>query len=110
MILPSTPLIVTRLGDTPKGAEKGETGRSLVRTFEHPYLRLRLVEYEAGYLADHWCDRGHVVHVVDGELMLELRDGRSIALRKGDCFVVSDHGDASHRIRTAAGGTAFIVD
>jgi quercetin dioxygenase-like cupin family protein len=110
MILPSTPLIVTRLGDAPKAAETGETGRSLARTFELPDLRLRLVEYEAGYLADHWCDRGHVLHVVDGELTLELRDGRSIALRKGDCFLVSDHGDASHRIRTAAGGTAFIVD
>lgn len=110
MVLPSTPLIVTRLGEAPRTAEKGETGRSLARTFELPDLRLRIVEYEAGYLADHWCDRGHVLHVVEGELTLELRDGRSIALRKGDCFVVSDHGDASHRIRTAAGGTAFIVD
>ncbi len=110
MVLPSTPLIVTRLGEAPRIAEAGETGRSLSRTFQLPELRLRLIEYEAGYLADHWCDRGHVLHVVDGELTLELRDGRSIALRKGDCFVVSDHGDASHRIRTAAGGTAFIAD
>ena len=110
MVLPPTQLIVTRLGEAPRTAEKGETGGSLARTFELPDLRLRLVEYKAGYLADHWCDRGHVLHVVDGELTLELRDGRSIALRKGDCFVVSDHGDASHRIRTEAGGTAFIVD
>lgn len=110
MLLPSTPLIVARLGEAPRIAETGETGRSLARTLEVHDLRVRLVEYEAGYLADHWCDRGHVVHVVDGELTLELRDGRTVALRKGDCFVVSDHGDASHRIRTAAGGTAFIVD
>ena len=110
MVLPSTPLIVTRLSEAPRVAEAGEIARSLAQTFELSDLRLRLVEYEAGYLADHWCDRGHVLHVVDGELTLELRDGRSIALRKGDCFVVSDHGDASHRIRTASGGKALIVD
>jgi len=109
MVLPRTPLIVTRLGEAPRTAETGEIGRSLAQTFELSGLRLRLVEYEAGYVADHWCDRGHVLHVVDGELTLELRDGRSMALRKGDCFV-SDQDDASHRIRTAAGGTAFIVD
>jgi quercetin dioxygenase-like cupin family protein len=110
VVLPSTPLIVTRLSEAPLVAEAGEIARSLAQTFELSGLRLRLVEYEAGYLADHWCDRGHILHVVDGDLTLELRDGRSMLLRKGDCFVVSDHGDASHRIRTASGGTAFIVD
>lgn len=110
MILLSTPLILARLGEAPRSAETGETGRSLTRTFELSGLRLRLVEYEAGYLADHWCDRGHVLHVMDGELTLELRDGRSVGLRKGDCFVVSDQGDASHHIRTDVGGSAFIVD
>ena len=110
MVLPSTPLIVTRLGEAPNSVEKGENGRSLARTFELPGLRVRLVDYEAGYLADHWCDRGHDLHVVEGELTLELQDGRAFALRKGDCFIVSDQGDASHRIRTAAGASAFIVD
>jgi quercetin dioxygenase-like cupin family protein len=110
VVLPSTPLIVTRLSESRRVAEAGVIARSLAQTFELSGLRLRLVEYEAGYLADHWCDRGHILHVVDGDLTLELRDGRSMLLRKGDCFVVSDHGDASHGIRTASGGTAFIVD
>jgi hypothetical protein len=54
----------------------GETGRATWRTLEAGNARVRIVEYSAGYLADHWCERGHVLHVLDGELVTELRDGR----------------------------------
>ena len=32
--------------------DPGETGRSVSRTFERAGVRVRLVEYEAGFLAD----------------------------------------------------------
>jgi hypothetical protein len=41
---------------------KGETGTSFWQTLEFSGLRVRIVEYEAGYLADHWCSKGHNVH------------------------------------------------
>ena len=60
--------------------------------------------------ADHWCDRGHVLYVVAGELETELRDGRTFTLTAGMSYQVSDHGDAAHRSSTTTGATLFIVD
>lgn len=110
MRIPPTPFTVVRLTRFDRTMEPGETGRSFSRAAETPDMRLRLVEYEAGYLADHWCDRGHVLHVIDGELTVELQDGRSFALQKGDSFVVSDRGDSSHRVRSERGASVFIAD
>jgi hypothetical protein len=73
-------------------------------------LRVRMVEYSQGYLADHWCDRGHVLYVVSGELDTELRDGRKFKLLPGMSYQVSDFGDAAHRSSTITGATLFIVD
>jgi len=73
-------------------------------------LRVRQVEYSAGYFADHWCDRGHILFVLDGELVTELGDGRSFRLSPGMSYLVSDFGDAAHRSSTKAGARLFIVD
>jgi hypothetical protein len=67
------------------------------------------VEYSAGYVADHWCERGHVIHVLEGELRTELRDGRHFSLAAGQSYVVAD-GDGAHRSRTERGARLFIVD
>jgi quercetin dioxygenase-like cupin family protein len=88
----------------------GETGMAWWRTFTAGDLRVRMVEYSPGYLADHWCDRGHVFLVIEGEVESELRDGRTFMLRAGMSYVVSDHGDAAHRSRTGIGAKLFIVD
>lgn len=88
----------------------GETGASTWREVTSGDLRIRLVDYGAGYLADHWCDRGHVLFVVEGELNVDLRDGRGFALRSGMSFHVSDFGDAAHRVWTKTGSRVFIVD
>ncbi len=87
----------------------GETGEATWRTREIGNVRVRLVEYSPGYLADHWCERGHVIHVLAGELVTELRDGRSFTLQGGQSYVVAD-GDGAHRSRTPRGATLFIVD
>jgi hypothetical protein len=88
----------------------GETGEALWRTFDVGDLRVRLVEYSPGYLADHWCDRGHVLFVLEGELISELKDGRTFKLTPGMSYQVSDHGDAPHRSTTKVGAKLFIVD
>jgi quercetin dioxygenase-like cupin family protein len=87
----------------------GETGDATWRTREVGNVRVRLVEYSAGYLADHWCERGHVIHLLAGELVTELRDGRTFTLHAGESYVVAD-GDGAHRSRTSTGATLFIVD
>lgn len=88
----------------------GETGTAIWRMFEIGDLRIRHVEYTPGYLADHWCDRGHVLYVLEGEMETELRDGRRFALHAGMSYQVSDFGDAAHRSSTRTGAKLFIVD
>ena len=88
----------------------GVTGEALWRTLDIGDLRVRMVEYSPGYLADHWCDRGHVLYVLQGELDTELRDGRTFKLKPGMSYQVSDFGDAAHRSSTKTGAKLFIVD
>jgi len=46
----------------------GETGKAIRRTIEVGNIRVRKVEYSPGYVADHWCSRGHLLLVLEGEL------------------------------------------
>jgi len=110
MKIPATPFTMAKFAELPISIEAGSTGTSISRTKTTSDLRVRVVEYGPGYLADHWCDRGHVFYLLCGEVTVELKDGRSFPMKAGESFQVSDDGDSSHRVRTAIGGTAFIVD
>ena len=59
----------------PKTEHKGVTGVAFWQTIQLPGLRIRIVEYSKGYLADHWCEKGHIVHCLEGEFVSELKDG-----------------------------------
>ncbi|MCP1757273.1 DHCW motif cupin fold protein [Bradyrhizobium elkanii] len=110
MKIPPLPFTVTDWNKLEPSVHPGETGQALWRTLNIGELRVRMVEYSPGYLADHWCDRGHVLYVVTGELDTELRDGRKFTLKPGMSYQVSDFGDAAHRSSTKTGATLFIVD
>jgi hypothetical protein len=88
---------------------KGEVGVATWRTREFGDIRVRLVEYSPGYLADHWCEKGHILLCVDGELTTELKDGRTFTMTPGMSYQVADGADA-HRSRTTKGARLFIVD
>jgi hypothetical protein len=87
----------------------GETGKAIWRTREFGGIRVRMVEYTPGYLADHWCSKGHILLVLDGALDTELADGRCFTLTAGTSYQVAD-GAEPHRSRTAGGAKLFIVD
>lgn len=110
MKIPTLPFTVTNWAEVPVTTHPGETGEALWRSFSIGDLRVRLVEYSPGYLADHWCDRGHVLYVLEGELHSELKDGRRFVLTPGMSYQVSDFGDAAHRSYAPAGARLFIVD
>ncbi len=110
MKLPELAYTLTDWSAVPSTEHPGETGTALWRTFATGDLRVRMVEYSPGYLADHWCDRGHVLLVLEGELETELRDGRTFKLTPGMSYQVSDFGDAAHRSSTRTGCRLFIVD
>ena len=87
----------------------GETGKALWRTRQFGELRVRLVEYSPGYRADHWCEKGHILLCLEGELHTELKDGRTFTLKPGMSYQVAD-GAEPHRSSTAGGARLFIVD
>ena len=87
----------------------GVTGEAHWHTFEMGNIRVRMVEYTPGYLADHWCSRGHVLLVLEGELVTELDDGRTFTLKPGTSYQVADNANP-HRSYTKKGAKLFIVD
>ena len=87
----------------------GEAGMAYWRTLEIGNIRVRMVEYSPGYFADHWCSRGHVLLVLEGELFTELKDGRTFKLTPGISYQVAD-GLEPHRSHTETGAKLFIVD
>ncbi len=92
-----------------KTEHAGETGIAWWQTLQFPGLRLRIVEYSPGYLADHWCRKGHIVHVLGGEFVSEMEDGEVFHLTEGMTYVVSDE-LSSHRSVTESGVKLLIVD
>ena len=68
-----------------------------------------MVEYSANYLADHWCEKGHLLFVLEGELTTELSDGKKLKMTKGMSYQVSDE-LSSHRSFSLAGAKLLIVD
>jgi quercetin dioxygenase-like cupin family protein len=88
---------------------KGETGVAFWRTRDFSGIRVRMVEYTPGYLADHWCVKGHIILCLEGELHTELEDGRKFVLRPGMTYQVADNAEA-HRSFTAVGAKLFVVD
>lgn len=93
----------------PKVEYKGETGTSTWQTIQFTGLRIRIVEYSKGYLADHWCQKGHIVHCLEGEFISELKNGDKTSVKKGMTYVVSDD-LSSHRSYSKDGVKVMIID
>ncbi len=87
----------------------GQTGLALWKTLQLPGLRIRIVTYSQGYLADHWCQKGHIVHCLEGELTTEHENGERYVLRKGMTYVVSDN-LSNHRSVAEGEVKLLIVD
>jgi quercetin dioxygenase-like cupin family protein len=92
-----------------KTVHPGETGTSFWQTLQFDKLRVRIVEYSAGYLADHWCQKGHIVHCLEGAFQSELENGEIFTLNKGMTYVVSDN-LSSHRSISEKGVKLLIID
>lgn len=87
----------------------GETGMAFWQTHQLDGLRIRRVRYSAGYRADHWCSKGHIVHCLEGELISELINGEVHRLTAGSTYVVSDQ-RSEHRSVSSTGASLLIID
>lgn len=99
----------TEWGDVAPSEHRGEAGKAIWRTRQFGDIRVRIIECTPGYVADHWCVKGHIVYCLEGELRTELQDGRTFALRPGMSFQVADNAEP-HRSSTVAGARLLIVD
>jgi hypothetical protein len=87
----------------------GIRGEARWRTRRFGDVRVRMLEYSAGYEADHWCSKGHFLLCLEGDLETELEDGRRFTLGPGMSYQVADGAEA-HRSRSRGGARLFVVD
>jgi hypothetical protein len=103
------PFQTTTWGDVETTVHAGEKGTATWRTKQFGEIRVRLVEYSAGYVSNHWCSKGHVLLCLEGTLETELQDGRHFTLTPGVSYQVADEAEA-HKSSTTTGAKLFIVD
>jgi quercetin dioxygenase-like cupin family protein len=103
------PFGTTDWSSVPSVRSEGTSGAAYWRTVQYGSIRVRMVEYTPGYVADHWCTKGHILLCLEGELHTELKDGRAFVLTPGMSYQVADDAEP-HRSSTPVGAKLFIVD
>lgn len=109
MKLSDIPFGITDWSSVEPTQHAGESGHAYWRTQHFGSIRVRMVEYTPGYVADHWCEKGHILLCMKGELHTDLQDGRRFTLRPGMSYQVADNAEP-HRSSTEIGAKLFIVD
>jgi quercetin dioxygenase-like cupin family protein len=88
-------------------AEEGSPSSRRTRTFSG--MNVRVVELAPGHNNEFWCEKGHVIHCLEGEVTIEIQGGGTYLLRAGMTCHVGDCSDP-HRGRTTTGAKLFLVD
>src|SRR5262245_57720560 len=109
MRIENIPFETVEWSTVPPTSHAGDVGTAVWRTRQFGDVRVRMVEYSPGYVASHWCEKGHVLLCLEGEMRTELRDGRVFTWKPGMSYQVAD-GAEPHRSSTAVGAKLFIVD
>ena len=109
MEINNLPFGTTNWLEIEKIIQRGDEGVAYWQTQHFGDMRVRMVEYSAGYIADHWCSKGHILFCLEGELVTELDDGRIFRLTPGMSYQVADNAEA-HRSSTSMGAKLFVVD
>lgn len=110
MKLESLPVGIIEWSQVQGRTHPGASGIAAARARQFGEIQLRLIDYSAGYVADHWCAKGHLVFVVAGDVTIEHQDGRRYALTQGTSYHVADDDGAPHRAVSDGGATVFVVD
>ena len=93
----------------PTQKNNGKTGFCLIRTHTLGEIKIRHIEYSANYSADHWCDKGHIVFIIDGELRIEHKDNSIHTLHGGMTYLIGDN-TLAHKAKSEFGAKALIID
>jgi hypothetical protein len=104
------PFQTTNWEAIPATEHKGKTGIAIWKTLQYDNIRVRMIEYSAGYKADHWCSVGHIIFCVEGEFISHLKDGSDYVLTKGMSYQTSDDKENPHLSTSKSGCKLFVVD
>jgi hypothetical protein len=110
MKLVDLPTSMTDWSAVPSSVHPGESGAATIRARQFGEIQLRLVEYSAQYVGDHWCHKGHLTFVVAGQMRIEHQDGTTWTLPAGTSWHVADDDGSPHLARSEEGATVFVVD
>jgi hypothetical protein len=115
MKLPDMPLGAIDWAEIASETAAGISSTASGRVVRYGDIQMRVVDYGAGYVADHWCTKGHILFVISGDLAIEHKDGTRFDLIPGMVWHVGDNdvGDGSfspHRVVCTGGARVFIVD
>lgn len=109
MVIDNFSFQITDWDKVEKIVHRGIEGEAVWQTFMMNNIRIRMLEYSAGYVADHWCSKGHIIFCIEGEMETELKDGRKMKLSKGMSYHVGDDSEP-HRSSSVNGCKLFVVD
>ncbi len=93
----------------PETGTCGETGSVVARVAAFDDVRVRQVRYSPDFRAGCWCAKREVLLVLTGSLTVEFQDGSSVELEAGQGCRVAE-GELPHRVTSADGAVAFLVD
>jgi hypothetical protein len=110
MKLTNLPTGVTDWASLGASSAPGASGIATILSQQFADIQLRHVTYSAGYAADHWCHKGHIVFVIAGAAVIEHQDGRRYELSAGMTYHVPDDERAPHRVTSRDGASMFILD
>ncbi len=88
---------------------EGESGFVISKTKEIGAMRIRHQTFSENFKADSWCEKGHILLVLNGVLIIEFKDGSSVDVTKGNSYVLGDNVQA-HKAITLSETEVFIVD
>jgi hypothetical protein len=95
--------------DVPLEKMDGETGFTIIKTQLLGNIKIREVEYSINYSADHWCNKGHVVYILQGELKIEHKEGEIHFLKSGMTYIIGDN-TMPHKVLSTLGAMVLIID
>jgi hypothetical protein len=103
------PFSITDFAGIEPEIKQGSSGFAEWRSIFRDDVRIRQVVYSPGYLADHWCKKGHIIFCMEGAMETTLEDGSKHLLSKGLLYTVGDDA-GEHRTYSEKGCTLLIVD
>ncbi|MBL7897878.1 MAG: DHCW motif cupin fold protein [Crocinitomicaceae bacterium] len=93
----------------PNEKESGMRGFSVTKKKVIGNVTIRKVEFSPDYIADQWCEKGHVIFVLEGQLIIEHKGGTIHSLHQGMTYTVGDNAKA-HKAKSKNGAVVMIVD